>query len=492
MNEDNKEANLTKELKIPELEYIFRPRSIAIVGASPDPSNYATKGFLNPLIQFGYQGMIYPIHPKASEVLGLRAYPNILNVPGPVDHVICIIKAALVPQLMRECVAKGVKVIQLFTAGFSETGEEEGIRLEGKITEIARQGGVRVIGPNCLGIYCPGSRISFDASFPKQSGGVGFFSQSGGNSVELVQFGDARGVRFSKVVNFGNASDLNEADFTEYFAYDPQTEVIVGYIEGTKDGRRFINVLREAARAKPVIVVKGGITEGGAKAVASHTGALAGNNAVWNSLFRQFGVIQVYDLEELIDLLLLFQHLKPLKGRRIGLVGTGGGRSVLATDSCEREGLSVPPFSEAVRKKLRELVPEKAYHGISVRNPVDSSGLDWNPDIFSKILKTVADYDGLDFILTYTRVTFGTEKVAKVIDSLTETKKNLDKPIAMVVRHSEEPKTVSYAFEIQNRCHQAGIPTFPSFSRAARAISKFIQYHERRQQRNSNIKIQKK
>lgn len=466
---------------MPDLEYIFHPRSIAIVGVSRDPSSYATGFFLKPLIQFSYEGKIYPINPKVREILGVKAYTSILDVPGPVEYVICCIRAELTPQLMRECVTKGVKVIQFFTSGFNETGEKKGTRLEREITEIAHQGGMRVIGPNCLGIYCPSSRISFDASFPKESGSVGFLCQSGGNSIELVQLGDARGVRFSKVVSFGNACDLNEADFMEYFAHDPQTKVIVGYLEGTNEGKRFARALREAVRAKPVIMLKGGVGRAGAEAVTSHTGALAGNNAVWDSLFRQLGVIQVYDLEELVDLLLLFQHLKPLKGKRVGLVGTGGGRSILAADSCEKEGLSVPPFPEAVRKKLKKLAPEKAYPGTSVRNPVDSSGLDWNPDIFSQILKTISDYDGLDLILTYTRMTFGTEKVAKVIDSLTETKKNLDKPVVMVVRHSEEPKTVSYAFEIQNRCHQASIPAFPTFSRAARAISKFIQYYERRQ-----------
>jgi acyl-CoA synthetase (NDP forming) len=465
---------------MPDLEYIFHPRSIAIVGVSRDPSSYATSSFLKPLIQFGYEGKTYPVNPKVSEILGVKAYPSILDIPSPVEYVICCIRAELTPELMKECVTKGVKVIQLFTSGFSETGQEKGIRMERQIAEIARHGGIRVIGPNCMGIYCPGSRISFDPSFPKESGSFGFLCQSGGNSIELVQLGDARGIRFSKVVSFGNACDLNEADFMEYFAHDPQTEVIVGYLEGMKEGLRFINSLREAASAKPIIMLKGGEGEAGIEAVASHTGALAGNSAVWDSLFRQLGIIQVHDLEELVDLLLLFQHLKPPRGRRLGLVGTGGGRGVLATDSCEREGIAVPPFPEAVRRKLRELAPEETYPGTSVRNPVDSAGLDWNPNIFSQILKTMADYDGLDFILAYTRVTFGTERVAKVIDSLTETKRNLAKPIAMVVRHSEEPKTVSYAFEIQNRCHQVGIPTFPSFSRAARAISRFIQYHEQR------------
>jgi len=468
---------------MPDLEYIFNPSSIAVVGASPEPSSWTTTTFLNPLIQFGYEGKLYPIHPRASEVSGLKAYPSILDVPGPVDHVICAIRATLVPKLMRDCVTKRVKVIHFFTSGFSETGEEEGIRLEKEITEIAHQGGMRIIGPNCMGIYCPSSRISFDAAFPRESGCVGFLCQSGGNSIEGVQLGDARGVRFSKVVSFGNACDLNEADFVEYFAHDPQTRIIVGYIEGTKDGRRFINALQEAVKAKPVIMVKGGVTEGGIRAAASHTGALAGSNAVWSSLFCQLGIMQVYDLEELVDLTLLFQHLKPCQGRRIGIVGTSGGRSVLITDNCERQGLTISTFPLEVRKKLREIVPEELDPGTSVRNPVDlaKSGLD--PDILSKVLETMANYDGIDFILVHINVAFGlyrgtNEMIKRQIDSLIESKKCIVKPIAAVIRHSGAPEAANYAFSVQKRCLEAGIPVFPSFDRAARAVSRFIRYYE--------------
>ena len=461
-----------------DLDYIFHPQSVAIVGASPSDSSLATKYFLKSLIQFGYEGKIYPVHPKIGEVFGLKAYPNILDIPGSLDYVICAIKAALTPQLVKECITKKVKSISLFTSGFSETGEEEGIRLEKELVEIARRGNLRIIGPNCMGLYCPSSRISYDTSFPKESGGVGFLCQSGGNSIEGVQIAAAKGVRFSKVVSFGNASDLNEADFMEYLTHDSQTKVIGGYIEGTKDGRRFINALREAVKVKPVILIKGGMTEAGTKAVASHTGALAGNSVIWNSLFHQLGVIQVHDLEDLVDVLLLFQHLKPFRGRKAGLVGSGGGRSILATDSCEREGLLVPSFSQELTKKLREIIPGELDPGTSVRNPVDFSSSGWNGDIFPQILKTVANYEDIDVILTYIRATYGVDIVNRLIDSLVETKRSVDKPIAMVICQTSEPEVANLAFNLQQRCHQAGIPVFPSFSRAAHAISKFIQYYE--------------
>jgi acyl-CoA synthetase (NDP forming) len=468
---------------MPDLEYIFHPKSIAIAGASRNPPNPVNFFYLNALTQFGYEGELYLIHPKASELSGLKVYPSIMDVPGPIDHVIGGIRASLTPQLMRECVAKGVKLVQLFTAGFSETGQEKGIRLEKEIAEIARRGNVRVLGPNCMGIYCPDSKVSYVASFPKESGSVGFLCQSGGNSYDLIHLGGARGVRFSKVVSYGNASDINEAELLEYFTHDSQTKVIIGYIEGTRDGRRLTNALQKATEAKPVIMLKGGVTEAGTRVAASHTGALAGSNATWSSLFHQLGVMQVYDFQEMVDSILLFLHLKPLTGRKAGLIGIGGGCSVLATDICTREGLTIVPFPLELREKLRAIMPVELDPGTSIRNPVDVSGLGWYPDIFSRALETVASYNGIDFVLTYVTVPIGKGASVRLnghINSLIETKKRADKPIATVLHRHDTPEAANLAFNLQNKCAQAGIPVFPSFDQAARAINRFIQCDERR------------
>jgi len=467
---------------MPDLDYIFHPKSIALVGASPHIGR--ANFFLDSLIQFDYKGKIYPIHPKASEVSGLKAYPSILDVPGPVDHVTCAIRATLTPQLMRECVAKKVKLVQLYTAGFSESGEEEGIRMEEEIAEIAHRGGVRVLGPNCMGIYCPRSKISYGTFLPKESGCVGFLSQSGGNSIDLVVLGSARGVRFSKVVSFGNACDINEADLMEYLADDPQTKIIIGYIEGTRDGRRFAQALQKATKFKPVIMLKGGVTEAGSKAAASHTGSLAGTSAVWSSLFRQLAVMQVDDMDELIDLVLLFQHLNPLRGRKIGLVGLGGGSTVLATDSSAREGLLVPPFPDGLKRKLRGILPAEVDPGTSMRNPVDLSASGWNPAILSKTLEAVDNYDGVDFTIVHLGLHVGSldppmrQAVPAAVDALIKTKRNLNKPVVMVLRDDHVPEVAKFAFDIQERCRQAGIPVFPSLNRGTRAMSEFIRYYE--------------
>ena len=246
-----------------DLESLFSPASIALVGVSPNPSDMSYCWFFDPLLEFEFEGRIYPVNPKGGKICGLEFYPSIEAIPGPIDHVISCIPAPLTPQLMEHCVAKEVKLVTLFTAGFSETGEVDKMSLEDSLIQIARRGGVRVLGPNCMGIYCPRSRISFCSGFPKESGTAGFISQSGGNAFNFVDIGAARGLRFSKVISYGNACDLDETEFLQYLAHDPETEIIAIYIEGVKDGRRFITGLREAVAAKPVIVFKGGKTETG-------------------------------------------------------------------------------------------------------------------------------------------------------------------------------------------------------------------------------------
>lgn len=467
---------------MPDLEYIFHPRSVAVVGASTNPRRAINRFFLYPLLEFGFPGKIYPVNPNATEIAGLRAYPSLMDIPEPVDHVTCAIKASLVPELVRQCVAKGVKLIQIYTSGFSETGREEGVRLEREIAAIARKGNLRVLGPNCMGIYCPASKISYEDFFSRESGDVAFLSQSGGNSIETVQFGNTRGIYFSKVVSYGNACDIDEAELLEYFAVDPETRIIAGYIEGTRDGRRLIRALGKATEIKPVIVLKGGVTEAGRKAAASHTGALAGTSVVWESVFEQFGVVQVSDLEELIDLALLFKHIQRINGRKLGVVGSGGGASVLMTDSCEREHLTIPLFPEELRAKLREIVPEEDDPGTIVRNPVDFSTTWVKPGIFPALLELLDKYDGIDLILIYLGLWPGSGEVeTRVIDSIVQTKKHLNKPLAMVLRYSHAPQMGKLALELQKKCGDSGLPVFTSFDRAAKAINKFIAYHERRQ-----------
>ncbi len=212
--------------------------------------------FLMSFHHFGLKGHVYPVHPKESEVGGLKCYPSVKDIPGPVDYVFGVIPARFTPQFMEDCVVKVVKVVSFFTAGFSESGEAKGKKLEAEIVQIARRGGIRVIGPNCVGIYCPSAGLSFCADFSRKSGSLSLLCQSGGNTCYLVRAFTTRGVYINKAVSYGNACDINETDLLEYFTHDPETRIITAYIEGVKDGKRFLRVLREAAQAKPVIILK--------------------------------------------------------------------------------------------------------------------------------------------------------------------------------------------------------------------------------------------
>lgn len=465
------------------LEYIFHPRSIALVGITSDPANFMGQGFLKGLLEFGYSGQIYPINPKASQILGLKAYPSISDVPGPVDHAISLIPAPLTPQLIEDCGAKGVKVVHLFTAGFGETGEDEGKRLEGELLAIARRVGVRIIGPNCMGIHYHKSRVTFDMGVPeeaKESGGISFLSQSGAYAIGLVHMGSFRGLRFNKVVSYGNAIDLNESDFLEHFAADPDTEIIAAYIEGIKDGPRFRRALMEAATVKPVIVLKGGRTVAGTGAVGSHTGALAGSEEIWGALLKQARAIRVYSMDELTDLLVAFCHLPPLAGRNVGVIGSGGGASVEAADLCESAGLFVPALPQEIRSQFRDFTPVA---GTSVRNPVDTISM-FVPQELSRTIELVASHAGIDFLIFQMELGISfLQGPGRVIveagrEVLIETARRIDKPMVVVLRYGGRPQGISLLAETQQRYVEAGLPIFPSIERAALAISRFISYYE--------------
>ena len=461
---------------------VFSPQSIAIVGASSNPDSRANQNFLQPLLDFGYPGRIYPVNPYISEVMGLKAYANMQDIPEPVDYVICGIPAPLTPRLIQDCVAARARVVNIYSAGFSETGEEEGIRLERELLRISRQSGVRLIGPNCLGVHCPTAGMTLEPSIPKESGSTSFLSQSGGNARELILSGAERGIFLNKLVSYGNALDLNEADFLEYFARDEGTRIIAAYIEGIKQPQRFVQALREASVAKPVIVLKGGKTEAGTGAVNSHTGSLSGSKETWDTLCRQTGAMQVHDLEEMVDAILAFSCLKPPQGRRIGIVGIGGGASVQAADDCENAHLLVPAFPPELRQELRRFNPPA---GTGLRNPVDAAAdVYWDPASFAKSAEMIARWDGVDVLCVMLSPTAtlrrGIETLRGQLEAVVEMGQRIDKPLVLVLRTGSIAKAENMARETEGQCLKAGFPVHRSCDRAAKAINHLISYHERR------------
>ncbi len=463
----------------PDFEYLHRPRSVAIVGASSDPTRRVNAQYQKPLMEGGYSGKIYPISRTDDEVLGLKTYRSILDVPGPIDCVIVAIPARGTPQLMRECVQKQVKVVSLFTSGFSETGSWTGKELERTILQIAAEGDVRILGPNCMGVYCPETGVTFHNEFPMISGAVGFLCQSGGNAISLVGSADNRGIHFSKLISYGNALDLNEADMLQYLANDPQTEIIGAYVEGFKDGHRFFELLRQTSPKKPVIAIKGGRTEAGTRAVSSHTGSLAGSEAIWETLPAQTGMITADNLDEMLDLMVTFEFFEVPDGPNAALFSLGGGVSVLGADACERVGIRIPRFPDEVISQLRGVIVSA---GTSVNNPVDAT---FTRRATTRAAQIVSDCPEIDFLIMNLDPRVGVpledpHYFEKQMDFLIQaSKQNDSKPIAMVITDHYSPlQWLPIRHKLERMCIEARVPIYPSVQRAAKAISKFIGYHQ--------------
>ena len=463
-----------------ELDYIFHPRSVAVVGASTQPNQ--GNDFFRFLLSSPFKGTLYPVNPNAEEIEGVQAFPTLEAIPGPVDYVISAIPATRVLQLVDQCVAKGVKVIHFYTARMSETGLEEGFRLEQELLRRARAAGIRLIGPNGMGLYYPGEGFTFKSSFPQEAGPVAAISQSGGNTAQIVNLAAARGARFSKVISYGNATDLNESDYVDYLADDPETGIIAGYIEGVKEGGRFFRVLQRTTRKKPVVLLKGGRTNAGTKAVASHTASLAGSQAVWDAMCRQAGAISVSSMDELMDMIVAFRFLRPGVGVQVAVGGAGGGMSVQSADACEEAGLKVIPLPPDLQEQLRARDP---VYWDWVGNPVDVSILGAGPFRLQDIMQLMADHPAFELLIGAIDDQFNLNRpedfprTKQTVESFISVSQGTRKPFAVVMGAdlpAAEWKQQTMA-ELREMCVQAGLPIFPTIARAARAIRRFVEYH---------------
>jgi acyl-CoA synthetase (NDP forming) len=462
------------------LHTVFHPKSVAIAGAS---ATNPEAGWVARLRNSGFAGDIYPINPKATEISGLKAYPSIRDIPGPVEYAIFNIPARIAPQIMEDCVAKGVKVVHCYAAGFGETGKEEAKALEAQLAAIAKAGGVRVIGPNCMGIYCPRSGLTFNPDFPKEPGNVAFVSQSGAEAMRFVFLADDVGIRFSKVISYGNAIDLDAHDFLEYLAEDDETDVIACYTEGVSNGRRYLEAIKRCLRVKPVVILKAGLTESGAGAAVSHTASLAGSKAIWDAFFKQTGAISTNTMDDVCDVILALLNMSYPKGRRAALVGRGGGIGVIAADICERAGLKVPAFHPDTRNQLEKLIPEA---GAGIRNPVETTyGMGGAAAFYAKGLDIVDADTETDFIIIQLAVdVYGgrasdlPQQVTKAAEVLCETLPRLTKPIAAAIYTGGHTHTIDAVIEARHKLLKAGVPVYPGVEAASRAISKLIGYRE--------------
>jgi len=347
------------------LDKILKPKSVAVIGASTDPFKWGYM-LLNAIKQSGFEGPIYPINPKADEILDLKCYHNVKDIGKPVDMALVVVPARFVPGVFQDLADIGTKGAVVITSGFSEAGEE-GKKLIADIKNIA-EGNTRFIGPNCMGVTSSEAKLSaLMIPFLHESGEVAFISQSGGYGLQLYIRASAMGVGVGKFVSSGNESDLKGWNYLEYFGQDDDTKIITMYIEGLKNGRKWYEAAKEVTKKKPIVAIKVGVTEEGSKAAASHTGSIAGSDKVYDAAFRQAGVIRAYDSAEMFDYVkgLLYSPLP--QGKNIAIVSNSGGVAVETADRLIQNGLKVPTFNEEAQAEIQELIPGFG----NAKNPVD-------------------------------------------------------------------------------------------------------------------------
>ncbi|MBF0278631.1 MAG: CoA-binding protein [SAR324 cluster bacterium] len=464
------------------MDAVFYPNSVAIIGARTDSERELKTGWVGKLTRFDYKGKIYPINPKAKEILGHRAYPTIGDVPDPVEYAIITVNRNLVANAVKECISKRVKTIHIYTGGFSEVGTEEGIALEKELKEIIENCDCRVIGPNCLGVYSPSGGPSFDPGLPKEPGSIYSISQTGVGSRRLIRLAMGKGLLFKKAVSFGNSIDLGANDFLEDALQDSDVNLVFLYLEGISEGQRFFNILRKCAEQKPVVLLKAGMSEAGKNAVASHTASIAGDKQVWEALFKQTGAIKVQTLEEAVEQMIALQTIRPLKGRGVGLIGRGGGLGVIATDMCESVGLKVPQLGKKTRKSLEKIIP--ASFGSTVGNPVEIGlGHTGISEQYVDGLEIVASDPQIDCLISFLNpadyIHFGFEGWAEdTINAMKKAKGIINKPIALVFLPGLNSEVFATVVEIQRKLFEHGIGCFSSMDTAIKAIGKMADYYE--------------
>ncbi|HTX44051.1 MAG TPA: CoA-binding protein [Methanocella sp.] len=450
------------------LEALLKPKSIAVVGASRETSKWGYKVFHN-IVGNGYKGKAYPVNPSAREIEGHKCYPGVGAIPGDVDLAIIIVPAPVVLQVVDECGAKKVKALCVITAGFGEVGPE-GAELEEKLGKKAAAYHMRMLGPNTMGFL--NNSISLNASIvPKMppKGEISFITQSGALGLSLVDWALGSDLGMSCVVSTGNKADVSEADLLDFFEHDEHTWTIAMYIEGLKDGRRFIEAAKNVRKAK--VAIKAGVSQAGARAAASHTGSLAGADAVYDAAFKQCGVVRVEGVEEMFDAAMALSTQPRAKGNRVAIISNGGGAAIMASDACERRGMSVPPLEKHTKAGIARLLPAFA----SVKNPIDTVAKS-DYDIYREALRVLLDDKDIDCVMViyvHAGFTSAAEPAKAVIDALRE---RYPKPVVACWMGGTEVSDVAGMFR-RNR-----VPFYPVPERAAEALRSLITYDEYRRE----------
>ncbi len=451
------------------LKHFFAPASVAVVGASAQAGKIGHDIIRN-LQTSGFTGAIYPINPKSPEILGLKAYPSVLDADGEIDLAVIVIPAGAVLPVMEECAQKRIDSVIIITAGFKESGPE-GIELEKELARIAKRAGIRVVGPNCLGIIATGSGLnaSFASVFPK-AGSLALMSQSGALATAILDWSVQNGIGYSKFVSFGNGVDVGVVDLLRAWEDDPETRVIVAYMEGLPNGPEFMRVAREVSQKKPVIVVKSGNTQSGARAVSSHTGSLAGSGEAYTAAFKQCGVIRAHSVEELFDLAVAFAYQEIPRSRRVAILTNAGGPGIMATDAVETAGLELAPIGADTVAKLRtKLPPASNFH-----NPVDCLG-DAGADRYNFTANTVLADPNVDAALAVLTPQTSTQPY-ETAEGLAAAAAEYRKPMLACFMGGG---AMTSAIELLGG-HR--VPNYPYPERAVQALATMVRYREWREE----------
>jgi acyl-CoA synthetase (NDP forming) len=474
-----------------EIEYFFKPESMAIVGASESLKSYGAR-YIQAQLDFGYKGRLYAVNYNGEEVLGFRIYRSVLDIPDDIELAFICVPARFTHGILRDCLKKNIKAAIVFSAGFSEAGEE-GRNMEKEVLSIADQG-VRIMGPNCFGPYCPKGGITFvsGGGFSKQSGETALIAQSGQLSEGIIGRSFGEGIRYSKVASYGNACNINEADLLEYLMQDEDTKIFTSYLEGVRDGRRFFEIARKNAGKKPIIIWKVGMTETGAAAAASHTGSLAGGISAWDAFFHQTRAVKAGSLDEMVDANVGFACLPGGCGRKVTFVSGGGAGGVIGADACESAGMQMPHLSPETEKQLRELLPAT---GTSIKNPIDIGNPHPPLKLFQSILESVAASDRTDvivirrifFSLKLSVIFSGTtapspEEQQALLDIPVNIKNMFNKPVIIILPEeftgAEDIELEAERRKIRDFFFANKIPVYPNEQRAFKALSNIAEFRE--------------
>lgn len=479
------EALAERKARLKGMDALFDPESIAFIGASTVSSKLGYRSIKN-LLDFGYSGKLYPIHPKADTICGVKAYPSIADIPGSVDRAYIAVGAEAVPTMLAQCADKGVKVVQVLTAGFTEWSGEDAARgeeLEAEIRAVLDKTDMRMVGPNCIGTFSATSRMAMGAArySPIDTHGVTFISQSGTFAGDVVRRAQVQGIPVPRVLSAGNCSDLDLVDYLLYCEDDPATALTAFYAESIRDPGIFFRAAEHAR--KPIVLLKGGTTEQGLTAASSHTAALATDKALWDAGVKQAGILQVDNIDDLMDALLMQAAHTFLSGNRLGIFGSGGGVSVTSSDAASRVGMRVP----ALARKTGEALQRFGVPGTSVANPIDIPvwGLrDGDRLILADIINLLKADPNLDSLVVYIEMgsimdfaddeADGRRQLGEICASVAQAQRAGPK-VSLALRSTGDKTQDDFVREQRHKLIQSGIAVFSSTSRAVRAHAKLYE-----------------